>query len=178
MASEEYKESDLSKIVKRLMDEEGFEFGEAVKEAMEQTKNFESKANGGSIGIEVLFKPKRQGLFMGGPPLTGPALGIYNSMKAYESFTDQEIADAIAQAGYSISTPPPADPPPGDSTPGQGGGGGGGGESQNIIGGSNDTRYSPANNVAEFQAYKDKINAEAMGSPLPQELLSLDQKKK
>ena len=64
MASEDYKESEISKIVKRLMDEEGFEFGEAVKEAMEQTKNFESKANGGSIGIEVLFKPKRQNLFI------------------------------------------------------------------------------------------------------------------
>ena len=59
MASEEYKESEMSKIVKRLMDEEGFEFGEAVREAMEQTKNFESKADGGSIGIEVLFGPKR-----------------------------------------------------------------------------------------------------------------------
>ena len=44
MASEDYKESEMSKIVKRLMDEEGFEFGEAVREAMEQTKNFESKA--------------------------------------------------------------------------------------------------------------------------------------
>ena len=31
---EEYKESDISKEVKRLMDEEGYEFGEAVKEAM------------------------------------------------------------------------------------------------------------------------------------------------
>jgi hypothetical protein len=60
MSSEEYKESDLSKIVKRLMDEEGFEFGEAVREAMEQTKNFESKADGGSIGIEVLFGPKKE----------------------------------------------------------------------------------------------------------------------
>ena len=116
MASEEYKESDLSKIVKRLMDEEGFEFGEAVKEAMEQTKNFESKANGGSIGIEVLFEPKRQNLFMGGPALEGPALGIYNSMKAYESFTDQEIADAIKQAGYSLPTADSGTTPPG-STP-------------------------------------------------------------
>ena len=53
MASEAYKESEMSKIVKRLMEEEGFEFGEAVREAMEQTKNFESKADGGSIGIEV-----------------------------------------------------------------------------------------------------------------------------
>ena len=33
---EEYKESDISKEVKRLMDEEGYEFGEAVKEAMAQ----------------------------------------------------------------------------------------------------------------------------------------------
>ena len=372
MASEEYKESDLSKIVKRLMDEEGFEFGEAVKEAMEQTKNFESKANGGSIGIEVLFGPKREkfnmgggqftsggnispgtdkrgnvrddnpftggggggggdgpppviiskdntpepitfneitgkkmlpadlaiqkqflnlvkkkgyesglnteaddlyaayrsatglddfqtnalvnsttnildkekdgvfetfvdrnstitdldtgkstkqlmvetptsftrrtvrpsgimendiaqpfgapqslsvdpysniigsklkdggrvGLFMGGPALTGPALGIYNSMKAYQSFTDQEIADAIKQAGYELPTADSDTTPP-DSTPGQGGGGGGGGGGgvQNIIGGSSDTGYSPSQNVAEFQAYKDKINAEAMGSP-------------
>ncbi len=32
--AEEYKESDISKEVKRLMDEEGYEFGEAVKEAM------------------------------------------------------------------------------------------------------------------------------------------------
>lgn len=58
MASEEYKESEMAKIVKRLMDEEGFEFGEAVREAMEQTKKFESKADGGSIGIEVLFTDK------------------------------------------------------------------------------------------------------------------------
>ena len=39
----EYKESEMSKIVKQLMDEEGFEFGEAVKEAMKRTE----KANGG-----------------------------------------------------------------------------------------------------------------------------------
>jgi len=103
MASEEYKESEISKIVKRLMDEEGFEFGEAVREAMEQTKNFESKADGGSIGIEVLFKPKRQNLFMGGPALEGPSLNIYNSMKSYGA-TDQAIANAIKQAGYELPT--------------------------------------------------------------------------
>jgi len=40
---DEYTESEMSKIVKRLMDEEGFEFGEAVKEAMKRTE----KANGG-----------------------------------------------------------------------------------------------------------------------------------
>lgn len=32
---ENYKEPDLSKVVKQLMDEEGYEFGEAVKKAME-----------------------------------------------------------------------------------------------------------------------------------------------
>ncbi len=98
MASEDYKESEMSKIVKRLMDEEGFEFGEAVREAMEQTKNFESKADGGSIGIEVLFKPKRQNLFMGGPALEGQALSIYNSMNTYGA-TDQEIADRLSSLG-------------------------------------------------------------------------------
>ena len=77
------------------------------------------KADGGAIGIEVLFGPKRQELFMGGPALTGPALNIYNSMKAYQSFTDQEIADAIEEAGYSLPTADSGTtPPPGDSTPG------------------------------------------------------------
>ena len=71
MSSEEYKESDLSKIVKRLMDEEGFEFGEAVREAMEQTKNFESKADGGAIGIEILFGPKRDNFRYGGDTMGG-----------------------------------------------------------------------------------------------------------
>ena len=115
MASEEYKESEISKIVKRLMDEEGFEFGEAVREAMEQTKNFESKADGGSIGIEVLFKPKRQNFFMGGPALEGPSLNIYNSMKTYGA-TDQAIANAIKQAGYDLPTADSNTTSP-DSTP-------------------------------------------------------------
>ena len=66
------------------------------------------KADGGSIGIEVLFKEKmkeggRVGLFMGGPALTGEALSIYNSMNAY-GFSDQEIANAIKQAGYELPT--------------------------------------------------------------------------
>ena len=40
----------------------------------------------------------RVGLFMGGPPLEGTALSIYNSMSAY-GFSDQEIADALAERG-------------------------------------------------------------------------------
>jgi hypothetical protein len=43
---EDYKQSDISKEVERLMDEEGFEFGEAVKEAM-----------GG--GINSMMQPRR-----------------------------------------------------------------------------------------------------------------------
>ena len=131
-------------------------------------KNRRRKADGGAIGIEVLFEEKkpRKNFFMGGPALEGPALGIYNSMSAYNSFTDQEIADAIKKAGYSLPTADSGTTPP-DSTPGQGGGGGGGGGgTQNIIGSSiGGIGYSPSQNVTEFQAYKDKINAEAMGSP-------------
>ena len=81
-------------------------------------KRFLKKADGGSIGIEVLFGPKRQNFFMGGPALTGPALNIYNSMKAYQSFTDQEIADAIKQAGYDLPTADSGTTTPPDSTPG------------------------------------------------------------
>ena len=110
MEDEEYKESEISKKVKELMDD-GYEFGEAVREALKQ-----GFADGGSIGIEVLFKPKRQNLFMGGPALTGQPLAIYNSMKAYKSFTDQEIADAIKQAGYDLPTADSGTTPPG-STP-------------------------------------------------------------
>ena len=40
----------------------------------------------------------RVGLFMGGDPLTGQALQIYNSMKNY-NFSDQEIADALSARG-------------------------------------------------------------------------------
>ena len=123
----------------------------------------EEKADGGAIGIEVLFGPKRQNLFMGGPALTGPALGIYNSMKAYQSFTDQEIADAIKEAGYDLPTSGSTTTPP-DSTPGVSNQGD---DDRNIAAttGIGGIGYSPEKNVAEFQAYKDRINAEAMGSP-------------
>jgi len=40
----------------------------------------------------------RVGLFMGGDPLTGQALEIYNSMNTY-GFSDQEIADALSARG-------------------------------------------------------------------------------
>ena len=69
------------------------------------------KADGGAIGIEVLFTDKkpRKNFFMGGPALEGQALQIYNSMKGY-NFSDQEIADALSARGLYTpggSTPTP-----------------------------------------------------------------------
>ena len=71
----------------------------------------------------------RVGLFMGGDPLTGQALSIYDSMKAY-NFSDQEIANALSARGLSelgSSTPETTAPNIINSQINQGGGGGGGG---------------------------------------------------
>ncbi len=94
-------------------------------------REFESKADGGAIGIEVLFTDKmkdggRAGFFMGGPALEGQALSIYNSMKDYGA-TDQAIADRLGSMGLydpNASTPAPT-PDPGQSQ-GQSGGRGSG----------------------------------------------------
>jgi hypothetical protein len=77
----------------------------------QRRREFESKADGGSIGIEVLFTEKepRKNFFMGGPALTGTALDIYNSMKAY-GFPDEEIANALRARGLYDTTPEPATP--------------------------------------------------------------------
>jgi len=48
--------------------------------------------------VEKMADGGRVGLFMGGDPLTGQALQIYNSMNAY-GFSDQEIADALSARG-------------------------------------------------------------------------------
>ena len=50
----------------------------------------------------------RVGLFMGGSPLDGQALAIYNSMNAY-GFSDQEIANALQEQG--LYTPGGSDTP-------------------------------------------------------------------
>ena len=92
--------------------------------------------NGGGIGS--MMQPKqnflnggRVGLFMGGSPLDGEALAIYNSMNAY-GYDDQTIADKLS--GLNLYTPPgttPPDatppPPPGGNSGGDGGGDGGAG---------------------------------------------------
>jgi hypothetical protein len=87
----------------------------APNEAIEgELKNIQTQG-----GIVPYADGGRVGFFMGGPALEGPALGIYNSMKAYQSFTDQEIANAIKEAGYELPTADSGTtPPPGDSTPG------------------------------------------------------------
>ena len=111
MASDdkEYEQSALGKRVNELMDD-GYDFGEAVKQAMS-----EGLKDGGSVGIEILFKNKmadggRVGLFMGGDPLTGQALAIYNSMNAY-GFDDQAIANALQEQGYYTPPGSGAEPP-------------------------------------------------------------------
>ena len=75
--------------------------GESLTDYIERRRReFDSKADGGAIGIEVLFTEKepRKNFFMGGPALEGQALDIYNSMKGY-NFSDQEIADALSARG-------------------------------------------------------------------------------
>ena len=53
----------------------------------------------------------RVGMFMGGDPLDGQALSIYNSMNSY-GFTDQEIADALSARNlYESSSTPASDTP-------------------------------------------------------------------
>ena len=124
----EYYEDVIDAYEAGIGVEEGDSLTDYIRKNNIKIKNIEpfrpteSKADGGimgdstGIGIEVLFKPKRQELFMGGPALTGAPLAIYNSMKAYDAFTDQEIADAIKQAGYSLPTADSGTTPPG-STP-------------------------------------------------------------
>jgi hypothetical protein len=121
-------------------------------------------ADGGAIGIEVLFGEKnpRQGLFMGGSPLEGQALSIYNSMNAY-GFDDQAIADALQEQGYydpNASTP---DPTP---DPGQGAGQSGGRGSDQDAGyvdrqdySFNKKNYRPGNQL--------EINPAAFGVSFP-----------
>ena len=104
------------------------------------------KADGGAIGIEVLFTEKkpRKNFFMGGPALEGQALDIYNSMNAY-GFSDQEIADALSARGLYTAS-------------GSGGGGGGNEQVTGIIGeqlnrgDNNVTTFAPGTLQKQYQA--------------------------
>jgi hypothetical protein len=117
---------------------------EVSKPKFDYKKFFKKRyANGGAIGIEVLFEEKkpRQGLFMGGSPLDGQALNIYNSMNAY-GFSDQEIANALQEQGLydpNASTP---DPTP---NPGQGG------SQSRGVGGGSPIGGAPSSLVSDFK---------------------------
>jgi hypothetical protein len=98
--------------------------------------------NGGGIGS--MMQPKqnflnggRVGLFMGGEPLKGVALNIYDSLTAY-GYNDKEIQETLLSQGYlkpSSGTPevtPPVLTPP--SNEGNGGGGeGNGGSGKDVV---------------------------------------------
>jgi hypothetical protein len=113
-------------------------------------------------GIVPYADGGRVGLFMGGSPLTGQALSIYNSMNAY-GFDDQAIADALQEQGYydpNASTP---DPTP---DPGQGAGQSGGRGSDQDAGyvdrqdySFNKKNYRPGNQL--------EINPAAFGVSFP-----------
>ena len=89
-------------------DRQGFTDGRGGGFASRSTgtnKNFSNKTGRGRTGYD---DGGRVGLFMGGDPLTGQALSIYNSMNAY-GFDDQAIANALQEQGYY--TPPGSDTP-------------------------------------------------------------------
>ena len=160
-------------------DEGGIE--EITKPKYEGYKKFirRRKADGGAIGIEVLFEEKkpRKNFFMGGPALEGPALGIYNSMKAYQSFTDQEIADAIRQAGYELPTADSGTTPPG-STPGQTIGYQGGNEGQGGIMDLDPYSKGPAsprnqsNTSSKYSAAEIEKGIDIYGNPIDESITS------
>ncbi len=75
----------------------------------------------------------RVGLFMGGDPLTGQALSIYNSMNSY-GFTDQQIADALSAQGlYGSGSTPASDTPLTNTTKNIINQGGDGGNNSNTL---------------------------------------------
>jgi hypothetical protein len=114
------------------------------------------KADGGVIGIEVLFTDKepRKNFFMGGPALEGQALSVYESMNAY-GFTDQEIANALSAQGLytpnkttTTTTTPVINKAP--NIINQGGGDGGGGNT--ITFSDPNVNLGPNKDVVDYEA--------------------------
>ena len=101
-------------------------------------------------GISPYADGGRVGLFMGGSPLTGQALSIYNSMNAY-GFDDQAIADALMEQGLytPVNSTPVVEEPVTNIAPNiinQGGDGGitnfsGGPTGSSFFGGLNKNDY-------------------------------------
>ena len=122
-------EIDLDKF---LLPKE-YAYGGGVGHLLEPTQtyhqyhDFTAPMTVGAMVDNMYNRGGRVGMFMGGDPLTGQALAIYNSMNDY-GFSDQEIASALQQQG--LYTPPDSNTPTPDPTPtptpGQGGGQGDG----------------------------------------------------
>ena len=90
------KKQDIEYEIDERYDEGGVE---EKKAPFDYTKFFRKRrADGGAIGIEVLFREKKN---LGGL-LTGQAKSIYDSMMAAGYFTEDEIRNAIINAGYEI----------------------------------------------------------------------------
>ena len=97
LGGEGREKQDIEYEIDERYDEGGVE--DAPKPKFDYTKFFRKRrADGGAIGIEVLFREKKN---LGGL-LTGQAKSIYDSMTAAGYFTEDEIRNAITNAGYEI----------------------------------------------------------------------------
>jgi hypothetical protein len=97
LGGEGREKQDMEYEVDERYDEGGVE--DAPKPKFDYTKFFRKRrADGGAIGIEVLFREKKN---LGGL-LTGQAKSIYDTMMAAGYFTEDEIKNAIINAGYEI----------------------------------------------------------------------------
>lgn len=127
-----------------------------------QYHDFTAPMTVGAMVDNMYNRGGRVGMFMGGDPLTGQALSIYESMNSY-GFSDAEIASALQQQG--LYTPPgsgtPTPDPTPDPTPGQGGGQGGG----------------DGGGITELQKTYTTENISPTGGEMTQQLLTLDEKK-
>ena len=97
LSGEGKEKQDIEYEIDERYDEGGVE--EVSKPKFDYKKFFRNRrADGGAIGIEVLFREKKN---LGGL-LTGQAKSIYDSMMAAGYFTEDEIRNAITGAGYEI----------------------------------------------------------------------------
>ncbi len=121
---EEYKQSDISKEVQRLMDEEGYEFGEAVKEAMAKGMKdgglmiaIQKLAGGGmTYGDKTYHQyhdqfvpPDTENMMYanggGVGSMMQPKRGLVNSPGGYAGDEDLSIGDKIIRHGYFMQGP-------------------------------------------------------------------------
>ena len=140
-------------------DRQGFTDGRGGGFASRSTgtnENFSNKTGRGRTGYD---DGGRVGLFMGGPPLTGQALSIYNSMNAY-GFDDKAIADALMEQGlYTPSGAPVVEEPVTNTAPNiinQGGGGDGPASGPTFN--RNDLLGTPDYFPAEPFSFKDTVS--------------------